>query len=50
MTIEELDQKFSALAEPVMSSARQQQLKTAIFDLENCANVGELMQLTVADK
>lgn len=49
MTLEELEQKFGALAEGVLSPARQAQLKEAIFDLENCTDVGSLMGLMVAD-
>jgi hypothetical protein len=50
MTVEDLDVKFGALASPIMTPARQQQLKAAIFGLENCKDVGELMKLTVKDK
>jgi 2-methylcitrate dehydratase len=50
MTLAELDEKFAALAEAVMSEARRAELKQTIFDLENCADVGKLMALTIADK
>jgi hypothetical protein len=50
MTIEDLDNKFTALAEPVMSTERRQELKDAIFDLENCGDAAELMALMVADR
>lgn len=50
MTIEELDEKFTALSEPVMSESRRSDLKSQIFDLESCDDVGKLMALTVADK
>jgi len=49
MTLEELQVKFDALAEPVMSAARREDLRSQIFELEKCADVGELMALTVAD-
>ncbi len=49
MTIEELDEKFTALSEPIMTEGRRSGLKAAIFDLENCTDVGDLMKLTVAD-
>ena len=49
MTIAELEEKFNALAEPVMSAGRRNDLKLQIFDLENVGDVGELMALTVAD-
>lgn len=50
MTDGELKVKFDALAEPVMSDARRDALRKAIFSLENLTNVGELMKLTIADK
>lgn len=50
MTIADLDDKFNALADPVMSETRRAELKQAIFDLENCPDVADLMKLTVADK
>ncbi|RMF83755.1 MAG: MmgE/PrpD family protein [Planctomycetota bacterium] len=50
MTIEEIGEKFDALAEPVMTVQRRKQLKERIFDLENCKDVGELMALTVGDR
>ncbi|MCH8804558.1 MAG: MmgE/PrpD family protein [Planctomycetes bacterium] len=49
MTIDELEIKFNALAEPVMSEGRLSDLKSAIFDLEHLADAGNLMSLTVAD-
>jgi 2-methylcitrate dehydratase len=50
MTIEELDQKFAALSEPIMSDKRRAELKTAVFDIENCDDVAKLMALTMSDK
>ena len=50
MTIDELEIKFNALAEPVMSEGRLSDLKSAIFDLEHLADAGNLMSLTVADR
>ena len=50
MTIEELDEKFAALAEPIQTAERRAELKARIFDLENCNDVGQLMALTVSDK
>ncbi len=49
MTIEDLDVKFNALAEPVLSPQRRQAIKTLVFDLENCTDIGELLKLTVPD-
>jgi hypothetical protein len=48
MTPEELQVKFDALAEPIMSEKRRADLKSQIFDLENLDDVGKLMALTVA--
>jgi 2-methylcitrate dehydratase len=50
MTLEELQVKFDALAEPVMSASRREDLRSQIFELENVADVGALMALTVADQ
>jgi 2-methylcitrate dehydratase len=50
MTIEELQVKFNALAGPIMSDRRQKALQSAIMDLENLRDVGDLMKLTVADR
>jgi 2-methylcitrate dehydratase len=45
-----LDAKFSAQAEPLLSKAKQQKLKEAIFQVEKLRSVSELMQLTVKDR
>lgn len=50
MTEDDLDVKFTALAEPIMSAARRKELKGQIFDLEQCSNIAELMKLTIADQ
>ena len=50
MTLDELQVKFDALAAPVMSESRRAALKKAVFDLENMADGGSLMSLTIADK
>ncbi|MCH8965044.1 MAG: MmgE/PrpD family protein [Planctomycetes bacterium] len=49
MTLDELQVKFDALAEPVMSDNRRAELKDCIFSLESLVDVSELMQLCVAD-
>ena len=49
MTLDELQVKFDALAGPVMSESRRAELKQAVFDMENLADVGSLMSLTMAD-
>jgi len=50
MTEEDLRVKFDALAEPIMSEKRRQELRETVFALENLDEVGKLMQLCVADK
>ncbi|MEP0846932.1 MAG: MmgE/PrpD family protein [Phycisphaerae bacterium] len=49
MTLEELDVKFDALAEPVLSAGRRHQLREMVFALERVENVAELLPLTVGD-
>ena len=50
MTLEELQVKFDALAEPVMTSDRRDHLRQAVFDLDGLDNVATLMSLTVSDR
>ncbi|MCH9002720.1 MAG: MmgE/PrpD family protein, partial [Planctomycetes bacterium] len=50
MTPDELQVKFDALAEPVMSDKRRAELKDCIFSLDLLDDVNRLMALTVADK
>jgi 2-methylcitrate dehydratase len=50
LTDREIEEKFEALADPVMTKAAQQRLKEAIWDLENCRSVRALMKLMKADK
>jgi 2-methylcitrate dehydratase len=50
MTLEELQVKFDALAEPIMSERRRTELRDMIFSLEKLDDAGKLMKLTVADK
>ncbi len=50
MTMEEIGEKFDALAEPVMSDSRRTALKGCVFSLETLDDVGKLMALTVADR
>jgi 2-methylcitrate dehydratase PrpD len=45
-----LDAKFSAQAEGLLSKAKQQKLKEAIFQIERVKTVGEVLQLTVKDR
>jgi 2-methylcitrate dehydratase len=50
MTRVELEQKFDALAEPILSAGRRAQLRDTIFALEDLRDVGELMKLTMAER
>ena len=50
MTLEEIGEKFDALAEAVMSDKNRKKLRDAVFSLESAADAGDLMALTVADK
>ncbi|MFQ5599810.1 MAG: MmgE/PrpD family protein [Candidatus Krumholzibacteriia bacterium] len=50
MTMEELQIKFDALAEPVMSAGRRGELRDTVFALEDVERIGDLMQLCVADR
>jgi 2-methylcitrate dehydratase len=50
MTVDDLQVKFDALAEPVMSEKRRRQLKDVIFSVEYLKDVRDLMKLTVADR
>ena len=50
MTEDDLDVKFNALAGPVMTAGGRDLLKRAIFGLETCDDVAQLMKLTIADK
>jgi 2-methylcitrate dehydratase len=50
MTLEELQVKFDALADPIMSEKRRAELSECVFSLESLDEVGRLMQLTIADR
>lgn len=50
LTDREVEEKFEALAEPVMSKGAQQKLKDAVWNLEKRGSVGEVMTLMKADK
>jgi 2-methylcitrate dehydratase len=49
LTDAEVEEKFDALAEPVLSSERRKQLKEATWKMEQLDSIGELMKLTAAD-
>jgi 2-methylcitrate dehydratase len=50
MTLDELQIKFDALAEPIMSERRRQELRDTIFALETLDDVDQLTRLCVADR
>jgi 2-methylcitrate dehydratase len=49
LTDQEIEEKFAALAEGVLSKPAQQRLKDAIWNLENVDSVSKLMALMKAD-
>ena len=49
LTDQEIEEKFAALAEGVLSSPAQRKLKEAIWNLENIDSVSKLMALMKAD-
>ncbi len=49
MSEEELQIKFDALAEPILSDRRRQELRETVFSLEKLDSAGRLMELCVAD-
>jgi len=50
LTDAEVEEKFDALAEPVMTAAARQRLKDAVWNLERVGSVAELMALCKADR
>ncbi|HUN88454.1 MAG TPA: hypothetical protein VMU28_06665, partial [Terriglobales bacterium] len=50
LTDQEIEEKFEALADPVMSRTAQKKLKVAIWNLEKVQSVRELMGLMKADQ
>jgi 2-methylcitrate dehydratase len=46
----ELEEKFTALAEPLLPHAAQERIKEAVWNLEKLTSVTELMEMTVAEK
>jgi len=50
LTESEIEAKFRALAEPVLTSKRQQQVIDCVWNLENLASVTQLMNLLKSDK
>ena len=50
LTDAEIEEKFDALADPVMTPAARQKLKAAVWGLEKMKSVAELMALARADR
>jgi 2-methylcitrate dehydratase len=50
LTDAEIEEKFDALAEPVMTAAARQRLKDAVWNLERAGSTAELMALCKADR
>ncbi len=48
LTDEEIEEKFEALAAPIMPAEERQELKEAVWNLESVESITELMQLTRA--
>ena len=49
LTVREIEEKFAALAEGVLSEGAQKQVKEAVWNLERVGSVSELMALMEAD-
>jgi len=49
LTDAEIEEKFDALAEPVLSAERRKQLKETTWKMEQLDSIGELLRLTTAD-
>jgi 2-methylcitrate dehydratase len=47
LSTEELKQKFSVLAEGILTDAQKEAVYQAVYDLENFARIGDLMRLLV---
>ncbi len=50
LTDAEIEEKFGALADPVMSKAAQQKVKDRVWNLEKLRSVSDLMRLLKADR
>ncbi len=49
LTDAEIEEKFDALAKPVLSAERRKQLKETTWKMEQLDSIGELLRLTTAD-
>ena len=50
LTDDEVEAKFDALATPVLSDRRRQQVKDAVWGLERLGSISQLMTLCAADR
>jgi len=50
LTDQEIEEKFDALAEPVLSPERRRQVKDAVWNLEKQSSITGLMKLLTADR
>ena len=48
--VREIEQKFDALAEPVLTDDARKRLKDAVWGLENMSSISDLMALCKSDK
>jgi len=49
LTDAEIEEKFDALASPILSAGARQRVKDAVWALEDVASISDLMELCVAD-
>jgi 2-methylcitrate dehydratase len=49
LTDQEIEEKFDALASPILSAEARQRIKDAVWELEKAGSITELMDLCVAD-
>ena len=49
LTDMEIEEKFDALASPILSAGARQRVKDAVWGLEDVASISQLMELCVAD-
>ena len=50
MTEEDLDNKFVSLSSELLSAGRREQVKSAIWNLEDFEDIGDFMRTLAADK
>ncbi len=50
LTDQEIEEKFEALAGPVLSNERRERIRAAVWDLDRLDSISELMQLLTSDR